>query len=497
MKSQTLSNGIEIVSMEKQIASVPMRLPLAAAAIFASENLAKRAAQVSQFYHDGTVNVGKDSSQFTYENAGDVLPKPEDYITVDFRAISKTVVPGHWIDWSQGDVLKDSVPKLLNQTVYPNHDFTDINDWLGSVSAVAWDEAGAQSEGVPGINATYKIDALMNPRIARGLLMRPPAIHSTSMTVLFRFEYSHPEIAAENRWRFFELLGEEVEGEVVRLIATEVLEYLEASLVFQGADRLAKRRRGEDEAAMSIRSFALADDLEFIDKMIEHHGMAIKMVKEYSPKFEHDELKELGKRIIKAQSAEIRQMREWRKAWSKEDGGDDGEGDGGGDGTGNMAAPHAAAATNSNEEKRMKLTKEQKAELGIEFDGDEVPETEILKAAEKLAAKQKDVDQINIAELQKKAQAGEAYIAKQREGVARLARLAELGADAGDLDEVISQQIAEADFDRLVKLEGYFEKRVADRFPKGGRSSKEDSAPIEGAGKVNQEKKTVPAVGLH
>src|SRR5690606_29131701 len=101
--------------------------------------------------------------------------------------------------------------------------------------------------GVPGINATYKIDALMNPRIARGLLMKPPAIHSTSMTVLFKFEYSHPDIATENRWRFFDLLGEEVDGEIVRLVVTEILEYWEASLVFQGADRLAKQHGNSSE----------------------------------------------------------------------------------------------------------------------------------------------------------------------------------------------------------------------------------------------------------
>lgn len=405
MKNQ-LSNGIHIVSLDGQTATVRMRSPLAAAVITASEALAKRAAETFQ------ASLGKQDN-FNFRTAGDVMPNAEDYITVAFRAISKTVVPGHWIDWSKDDVLKDSVPKLLNQTVYPNHDFTDINNWLGAVSSVAWDEAGSSSEGVPGITAEYKIDALMNPRVARGLLMKPPAIHSTSMTVLFKFEYSHPEIA-ENRWRFFELLGEEVEGHVVRLIVTEILEYWEASLVFQGADRLAKKQDDETDESFSAE------------------------------------------------------------------------------------AEPAALTTppNSNEEKTMKLTKEQKTKLGIEFDGEDVPETEIFKAAESMADKFAGVDPVNIAELTAKAAAGDKFTEKQRTEVTRLARLAELGADEGDLDEVVSQSIADADFDRLVKLEGYYQKKVAERFPKGGRSSEEGSDAIESA-VVKKEKETVPAVGLH
>jgi hypothetical protein len=48
----------------------------------------------------------------------------------------------------------------------------------------------------------------------------------------------------------------------------------------------------------------------------------------------------------------------------------------------NPPAAGNALPPNSNEEKTMKLTAEQKKELGIEFDGEDVPETEILKAAE-------------------------------------------------------------------------------------------------------------------
>lgn len=422
------ANGVEIASLETQTASICLRRPTASAVITADPKLETRLAEIAAASQWNLNPVGQ-RDNFNYRAAADVLPKAEDYITVDFRAISKTVVPGHWIDWSKGNVLKQSVPKLLNQTVYPNHDFFDINNWLGAVSAVEWDEKGEQAEGVPGINATYKIDALMNPRVARGLLMKPPAIHSTSMTVLFKYEYSHPEIAAENRWRFFELLGEEVEGEIVRLVVTEILEYWEASLVFQGADRLAKKRKddGEDFADMSAN----------------------------------------------------------------------GDPDAGG-------TPAVPGPPNSNEEKTMRLTKEQKIELGIEFDGDDVPETEILKAAESLAtanvvlsAKVEKFDQVKFDELTKRADAGDVLVEEKRADVTRLAKIAELGAETGDLDPVVSDAIKDADIAKLQQLSSYYQKKVGDKFPAGGRSSQEDSAAVDEAGGAKQQTKPATRVGLH
>lgn len=408
-----LDSGLQIVSLENLLASVRMKAPLAAADIRASEKLPEKLKTVSQWFEKTSKN-----DNFNFEQAGDVLPKDEDYIFVNFRALSKTIVPGHWIDWSKDDILKNSVPKLLGATVYPNHNFTDINNWLGSVAQVSWDEQGANSEGVPGINATYKIDALMNPRIARGLLMTPPAIHSTSMTVLFKFEPSHSEIFNENRWRFIELLGEEIEGEIVRFIVTEIIEYWEASLVFQGADRLAKQSPKE------------ADDEE-----IENFS----------------------------------------------------------------AARLSAKPTNSNEEKTMKIEKAKRTELGIEFDGDEVPESEIFKAAEALAAKNKTFDGVNLTELQSKAAQVNSLLTAKRAEVTRLAKLAELGADEGELDEVVTLAIAEADADKLVKLETYYQKKAANKFPAGGRSSFENAGDVEKAGGVQtvNQAKPVRRVGLH
>lgn len=409
-----LKNGIEIVSMVALggRGSVRMRNPLFAAGIRADEQLGEnlKAAGAASMFFDMKGQQKQDN--FNYGEIGDVLPKDGDYITVPFRAISKRFVPGHCLDFTKDNVLKDSVELLRGATVYPNHDLFDINNALGVVADVSWDEEGKSSDGVAGINAEYKIDALMNPRIARLLLMKPPAIHSTSMTVLFDFECSHPNLVEEKR--FWNLLGEEVEGEIVRMIVTEITEYWEASLVFMGADRLAKQASDDEDGeyeSFSAKGTPLADAA--------------------------------------------------------------------------AGAPQAEPAAddpppNSNEEKTMKLTVEKKAELGIEFDGDDVPETEILKAAESLAGELAKVDQVNIAELTTRAEAGDKYVELQRTEVTRLATIAELGAEDGELPAVISKQLASADLDTLVELQEYYGQKVAERFP-NGRSSKEGSELIDAA----------------
>lgn len=427
-----LKNGIEILSLERRLGSIRMRAPFSRPNISASEQLVEKLkgqGVVSQFFNFD--NNQKKNDNFNFQRVEDVMPKDQDYILVQFRAISKTLIDGYFLDFTTGDVLKESTPMLLGQTVYPNHDCFDINNWLGSVSNVAWDDAGDQFGGVAGINAEYKIDALMNARVARGLLMDPPAIHSTSMTVLFEFEFSHPDLVEQGR--FWQLLGEEVEGEIVRLIVTKVQDYWEASLVYQGADRYAKRIDGTDD-----------NDEDFADMSADVSGQ-LSVVS--------------GQKKADEDSPELK-----------------------------------------TEEKTMKLTAEQKAELGIEFDGEDVPETEIHKAATQMAAKLKPfegVDPANIAELQAKAASGEKFVEKQRTEVTRLAKLAELGAEAGDLPTVVDKQIKAADFDTLVELETYFKAKVAEKFPELSRSSLEDPKAIENAGGVNTtQEATVPEVGL-
>lgn len=58
-------------------------------------------------------------------------------------------------------------------------------------------------------------------------------------------------------------------------------------------------------------------DLEFIRQMVPHHEGAIVMSRDVIAKSETDDLKKLAREIIKAQEAEIAQMRKWQAQWSK------------------------------------------------------------------------------------------------------------------------------------------------------------------------------------
>jgi len=56
-------------------------------------------------------------------------------------------------------------------------------------------------------------------------------------------------------------------------------------------------------------------DRAFIDMMVPHHEGAVAMAKELLKDGEHPQLRQMANDVIDAQTKEIAQMREWRKAW--------------------------------------------------------------------------------------------------------------------------------------------------------------------------------------
>lgn len=59
-------------------------------------------------------------------------------------------------------------------------------------------------------------------------------------------------------------------------------------------------------------------DKAFINAMIIHHEGAIKMAEQAKHKAEHQALKDLAENIITTQTAEIEQMKQWKKDWVME-----------------------------------------------------------------------------------------------------------------------------------------------------------------------------------
>jgi hypothetical protein len=245
-----IGKNLEVLSLARRQAAVKMVVPFGAAYVVGGAAGTPNAVISMALEQSSQEALSKISLQSEpgAQSIEQVLPKDSDYIYPLFRALSKAIIPGYWVDFSRDGVLEKAVPLFLGQTVYKNHGESvgiwgsrqfDVEKWLGSVSQAVWDPKGDKVGGVSGVNVEMKIDALMNPRIARGLLMKPPAIHSCSETVLFDYDYSHPELVEQER--FWRMLGEEVEGEIVRFIVTEIVSLHELSLVFQGADQIAKQ----------------------------------------------------------------------------------------------------------------------------------------------------------------------------------------------------------------------------------------------------------------
>lgn len=73
---------------------------------------------------------------------------------------------------------------------------------------------------------------------------------------------------------------------------------------------------GMHEGGMAALESATRDfDKVFIDQMVPHHQGAIRQARALLEETSDDELRSLGRAIVEAQSAEIRQMNGWRKRW--------------------------------------------------------------------------------------------------------------------------------------------------------------------------------------
>lgn len=232
-----LKNGVVVKELRPGRATVNFSFPFGASYIApqpsadvlaAMASFSARAANRAESLQPGSAEAINPGLTFN-----DVAPQETDYIFPKFRALSAVLIPGYFIDFSQGAVLKDSLPLLKEQTVYCDHIYWRTRGWVGAVNQVMWDEK-PDIAGAPGINTEMKVDWRKAPDIARGLLMKPPAVRAVSCTVDFEWEASHPDLLEKRI--FWMSLGEEVDGQIVRLIVTKILDYYEVSFVYKGAN---------------------------------------------------------------------------------------------------------------------------------------------------------------------------------------------------------------------------------------------------------------------
>ena len=167
-------------------------------------------------------------------------PKEEEFIEPIFRLLSACIVSKNYMPTEfPEDVLKASMNLLVGQSVNCDHQ-TEVANAIGSVKSVVWQDS-YEVDGITipgGINGVLKIDGISNPRIARGIYMNPPSIHSNSVTVQFEWEPSHK---FKDPYEFWDKIGTyDEKGELIRRIATRIISYKETSLVSHGADPFAQ-----------------------------------------------------------------------------------------------------------------------------------------------------------------------------------------------------------------------------------------------------------------
>lgn len=173
----------------------------------------------------------------------DLKPSEEGFVFPLFRGLSEVIVHKKWnpIDFSKNGVLKKSLNLLVGQSVYPNHEMLVGNE-LGVILDAEWQKAYKTEDGIEvpaGINVRLKIDGKAHPTIARGIQMEPPSVHSTSVTVEFAWEQSHPNLSSDEFWNKLGTFDEQ--GVLIRRVVTEVRRFHEISLVPHGADPFAQK----------------------------------------------------------------------------------------------------------------------------------------------------------------------------------------------------------------------------------------------------------------
>jgi hypothetical protein len=233
----------DIIRLTGSHALVISNLPEKEALAPLSKKAEMEAKEISSFglFDTATPNFSNYYPGVTKEDLNPEADKAS-FIFPVYRALSEVIVHKKYnpIDFAMNNALKSSLGMLKAQSVYANHEMAVGNE-LGSVLDESWQASYKTESGITvpaGINTRFKLDGKSNPKIARGILMEPPSIHSTSVTVEFKWEPSHPSMEKEEFMSKIGTYG--ADKQLVRRVVTEVNKYHEISLVAHGADPFAQ-----------------------------------------------------------------------------------------------------------------------------------------------------------------------------------------------------------------------------------------------------------------
>jgi hypothetical protein len=159
----------------------------------------------------------------------------QDWYEIPFRLLSASIIPGHWLNLTLPGVLKRALKKFDGLTLFTDH-YDAIPNWTGKVENVVWD-----TNEPMGINGMVKVsrerDLITQQSLILGL--SSGALRHGSSSFIMKWKPSHPDMDINT---FFDMLGEEVDGKIVTIDVTEILDVCEFSLVSYGGDRDAMPR---------------------------------------------------------------------------------------------------------------------------------------------------------------------------------------------------------------------------------------------------------------
>lgn len=223
--------------------------------------------QTFSIYEDNTIEASLNPGRISPDTILSAL-QPDSFQQIDpetfsmkYRALSQSLVYqqsplGQVVtDFSDSGILRKSAKLLQDITIMADHEFS-AGRYLGKVVNTSWTRKINEMD-IPGINAEIQFDDDPNAqsdlrKALRGV--KKGYINGFSVSVWFEYKRSHPDLDLLD---FYEQMGTELDGELVRFIVTKVLRYLEASVVVAGADPHAGPVRSAQSSAKLAASFSL------------------------------------------------------------------------------------------------------------------------------------------------------------------------------------------------------------------------------------------------
>lgn len=157
------------------------------------------------------------------------------FVSKEYRMLSQTWVNTIYnFGYDDGKALREAqkAGKFDDKKFYKDHRMS-VDAVVGVVGVSSFDESKAYP--VPGVNNTVFVDRRLDEPFA--MRFESELVDSVSVGINFKKTPTH---SFEDPWDFWMLLGQEVDGERVGFNVTEIVNIVELSSVYDGADPYAK-----------------------------------------------------------------------------------------------------------------------------------------------------------------------------------------------------------------------------------------------------------------